>query len=316
MANLSWLGRTELLVGTEGVLRLNEAHVLVVGLGGVGSFAAEFIARAGIGEMTIVDGDVVDPSNRNRQLPALATTHGVSKAEWMAERIIAINPEIILHVRKDFLTPEKADEICQAARYHFVMDCIDSITPKLHLIASAKRCGLNIVSSMGAGGKLDPTRIKVADINDTYTDHFATHIRKRLKIKGICHNLITVFSDEPAPKEALMLTDGSNFKKSAYGTISYVPAAFGGVCASVVIRSILGEPIPLHKNKDLDAMKKRRAAFKRGQEAKAKKSQKGIANPKLNSQNGHSPSENGVLKTKKTKLETVQTGGIFWNEGL
>ena len=261
MSNLAWLSRTELLVGTEGVEKLNKSHVLVIGLGGVGSFAAEFVARAGVGEMTIVDGDVVDPTNRNRQLPALSTNHGVSKADIMAERIKAINPEIVLHVRKDFLTPEKADEICQSANFDYVMDCIDSITPKLYLIASAKRQGLKIVSSMGAGGKIDATRIKVADLRDTNTCHFALCVRKRLKKKGIMRGLVTVFSDEPAPKEALMMTDGSNFKRSAYGTISYLPAAFGGVCASVVIRDLLGMPIPLYKDKAIEEMKRRKKAF-------------------------------------------------------
>ena len=257
MTSPPWLSRTTLLVGEAKVIRLLEAHVLVVGLGGVGSFAAEFIARAGVGEMTIVDGDVIDPTNRNRQLPALATTHGQSKAALMAERLMAINPDIKLHVRNDFLTPEKADEICQAAKYHYVMDCIDSITPKLHLIAAAKRHNLPIVSSMGAGGKLDPTRIRVADICDTHVDHFALHMRKRLKKKGIRKDLISVFSDEAAPHSALMLTDGTNYKKSAYGTISYLPAAFGGACASVVIRGLMGDPIELYQNKALEDMKKR-----------------------------------------------------------
>ena len=261
MADLSWLSRTSLLIGEEKVVALNKAHVLVVGLGGVGSFAAEFIARAGVGEMTIVDGDVVDPSNRNRQLPALATTHGISKADLMAERLTAINPEIKLHVIKEFLSPSMADEICHKADYDFVMDCIDSLTPKLYLIVAAKNRGLNIVSSMGAGGKMDPTRLKVADLQDTHNCHFATQIRKRLKSKGVTHGLITVFSDEPAPPEALMHTDGSNFKRSAYGTISYLPAAFGGVCASVVIRSLLGQPIELYQDKGIDGMKKRRKAF-------------------------------------------------------
>lgn len=258
MSNLSWLSRSALLIGGDGISLLNSKHVLVVGLGGVGSFAAEYIARAGVGEMTIVDGDVVDPTNRNRQLPALATNHGVSKADIMAERITAINPEIKLHVVKDFLTPDKADEICQSADFDYVMDCIDSITPKLYLITAAKKRGLKIVSSMGAGGKMDPTRLRVADLRDTHTCHFSLHIRKRLKKKGINRGLITVFSDEPSPKESLIMTDGSNFKKSAYGTISYLPAAFGGVCASVVIRDLLGMKIPLYRNKDIDEMKKRR----------------------------------------------------------
>lgn len=251
------------MVGETSVDILQKSHVLVVGLGGVGSFAAEFIARAGVGEMTIVDGDVVDPTNRNRQLPALATNHGESKAEWMANRLTAINPEIILHVRKDFLTPDKADEICQAAKYDYVMDCIDSITPKIFLIMSAKRNNLPIVSSMGAGGKMDPTRIKIADLYDTYTDHFSLLLRKRLRRQGMAAGLISVFSDEPSPKSAIMLTDGSNFKKSAYGTISYLPAAFGGACASVVIRGLIGEKIDLHKNKKLDDMKKKRVDWKK-----------------------------------------------------
>jgi tRNA threonylcarbamoyladenosine dehydratase len=261
MSDLSWLSRSSLLVGEENVALLNSKHVLVVGLGGVGSFAAEFIARAGVGEMTIVDGDVVDPTNRNRQLPALATNHGVSKADIMAERLTAINPDIKLHVIKDFLTPDKAEDICKIAPYDYVMDCIDSVSPKLYLIVAAKNQGLKIVSSMGAGGKMDPTRLRVADLRDTHVCHFSLIIRKRLKKKGINRGLITVFSDEPAPKESLIMTDGSNFKKSAYGTISYLPAAFGGVCASVVIRDLLGMEIPLYRNKELDEMKKRRKSF-------------------------------------------------------
>jgi tRNA threonylcarbamoyladenosine dehydratase len=261
MSDLSWLSRSSLLVGEDNVVLLNSKHVLVVGLGGVGSFAAEFIARAGVGEMTIVDGDVVDPTNRNRQLPALATNHGVSKADIMAERLTAINPDIKLHVIKDFLTPDKAEDICKIAPYDYVMDCIDSVSPKLYLIVAAKNQGLKIVSSMGAGGKMDPTRLRVADLRDTHVCHFSLIIRKRLKKKGINRGLITVFSDEPAPKESLIMTDGSNFKKSAYGTISYLPAAFGGVCASVVIRDLLGMEIPLYRNKELDEMKKRRKSF-------------------------------------------------------
>jgi tRNA threonylcarbamoyladenosine dehydratase len=261
MSDLSWLSRSSLLVGEDNVALLNSKHVLVVGLGGVGSFAAEFIARAGVGEMTIVDGDVVDPTNRNRQLPALATNHGVSKADIMAERLTAINPDIKLHVIKDFLTPDKAEEICKVAPYDYVMDCIDSVSPKLYLIVAAKNAGLKIVSSMGAGGKVDPTRLRVADLRDTHVCHFSLIIRKRLKKKGINRGLITVFSDEPAPKESLIMTDGSNFKKSAYGTISYLPAAFGGVCASVVIRDLIGIEIPLYRNKELDEMKKRRKSF-------------------------------------------------------
>jgi tRNA A37 threonylcarbamoyladenosine dehydratase len=242
MSDLSWLSRSELLVGKSGIDKLQKAHVLVVGLGGVGSFAAEFICRSGVGEMTIVDGDVVDPSNRNRQLPALFTTHGVSKAEWMAERLLAINPDLKLHVIKEFLTPDACQELMKNS-YDYVMDCIDSVTPKLTLIREAYLSGKRIVSSMGAGGKTDPTKIRVADLYETYTCKLAFYIRKRVKKLGVAKGVRAVFSTEDMDKDSLIMTDGSNYKQSAYGTISYLPAAFGGVAASVVIRDLLEIPV-------------------------------------------------------------------------
>ncbi len=243
-----WLSRTALLVGAEKVQTLKNSRVLIVGLGGVGSFAAEFICRAGVGAMTIVDGDVVDPSNRNRQLPALSSTHGQSKADLMGARLLDINPDLKLSIRKEFLSPEKAAEICDD-HYDYVVDAIDSLTPKIYLINAAFERGLPIVSSMGAGGKMDPTKIKVAKLVDTKICHFALMIRKRIKDPDIRANLTTVFSDEPYAPDSLMMTDGSNYKKSAYGTISYLPAAFGGVCASVVLRGLLGEEIVLFKDR-------------------------------------------------------------------
>lgn len=240
MSDMSWLSRTELLIGPAKVEKLQKSHVLVVGMGGVGSFAAEFICRAGVGEMTIVDGDVVEPSNRNRQLPALATTHGQSKADIMGERLLAINPDLKLHVRHEFITPDTAPEILNTP-YDYVVDAIDSLTPKITLICAAKERKMKIVSSMGAGGKLDPTHIKVVDISKTYNCPFAQFIRVRLRKMGIHRGVKTVFSPEVVVKESLMMTDGSRYKKSAYGTISYLPAAFGGVCASVVIRALIHE---------------------------------------------------------------------------
>lgn len=180
MSDLSWLSRSALLVGDEGIATLQNKHVLVIGLGGVGSFAAEFICRAGVGEMTIVDGDVVDPSNRNRQLPALATNHGVSKAEIMQERLLAINPALKLHVINSFLTPEKCREILDI-KYDYVMDCIDSVMPKITLLSTALEKNVPIVSSMGAGGKLNPTRLRITYLPDTYQCVFASYIRKRLR---------------------------------------------------------------------------------------------------------------------------------------
>jgi tRNA threonylcarbamoyladenosine dehydratase len=238
MKDLSWLSRTELLVGEEKLMKLVNAHVLVVGLGGVGSFVAEFIARAGVGKMTIVDGDVVDPSNRNRQLPALATNHGESKADIMETRLKQINPEIEIIVVKDFMLPEKMQDLL-SVKYDYVVDAIDSLMPKLKLLSIAFFSNQRIVSSMGAGGKLDPTLVRVADISDTYQDKLAFYVRKRLRKFNIHGGIKAVFSPEVNVKESLMYTDGSKFKRSAFGTISYLPAAFGGACASVVIRDIL-----------------------------------------------------------------------------
>ena len=212
---------------------------MVVGLGGVGSFAAEFIARSGIGKMTIIDGDTVDPSNRNRQLPALATNHGEPKALIMKERLLAINPALNLQVVQEFVNPEMVKQQL-ATKPDYIIDAIDSITPKLTFIQLALESGLRVVSSMGAGAKLDPTRLQVVDIADTYNCPFAQQIRKQLKSKyGIRKGLKVVFSPEKPIKESLMLTDGRNYKKSAYGTISYLPATFGAVAASVVIRELI-----------------------------------------------------------------------------
>lgn len=238
MSDLKWLSRTELLIGKEKLMKLQNAHVLVVGMGGVGSFAAEFICRGGVGAMTIVDGDVVDPSNRNRQLPALVTTHGLSKADVMAERLLAINPELKLTVIKEFITPDRAEQLLSEP-FDYVVDAIDSITPKVTFIKTAYEKKVKIVSSMGAGAKLDPTQLRVVDISETYNCPFAQYVRKRLRELGIRTGVKTVFSAEKHIKESLMYTDGSNFKKSAYGTISYLPATFGSVCASVVIRDLM-----------------------------------------------------------------------------
>ncbi len=219
---------------------------MVVGLGGVGSYAAEFIARGGIGKMTIIDGDTVDPTNRNRQLPALATNHGVSKALIMKERLLAINPELELNVVQDFVNPEMV--LSQLAnKPDYIIDAIDSITPKLTFIKMAMESGIPLVSSMGAGAKLDPTRLRVVDISKTYNCPFAQQIRKQLKTRyGIRKGLKVVFSPEEPIRESLMLTDGRNYKKSAYGTISYLPATFGSVAASVVIRDLIADAATDH----------------------------------------------------------------------
>lgn len=236
--DISWLSRTQLLIGEEALLKLTRSHVMVVGLGGVGSYAAEFIARSGVGKMTIIDGDVVDPTNRNRQLPALATNHGVSKALIMEERLKAINPELKLNVIKEFINPEMVlQQLTEKPDY--VIDAIDSITPKITFIRTAYENKIKMVSSMGAGAKLDPTQLKVVDISKTWNCPFAQQVRKNLKKYNIRKGIKVVFSPENPIKESLMLTDGKNYKKSAYGTISYLPAVFGAVTSSVVIRDLI-----------------------------------------------------------------------------
>lgn len=235
-----WLERTDLLVTTENLQKLQNTNVLIVGLGGVGSFAAEFIARAGVGKMTIVDGDVVDITNVNRQLQALHSTVKMSKAELMEQRLRDINPALELTAITQFLNPEQTTEIVYSQDFDYVLDCIDSITPKLNLIKAAKEKGCKIMSSMGAGGKIDSTRIQYADLSRTHMCPFAYYIRKRLRKEGVYSGVMTVFSDEIPNKDSIKVTDGTNFKRSFYGTISYIPALFGLNMASWVIRDACG----------------------------------------------------------------------------
>ncbi len=242
MTDRSWLSRTELLIGKEKLQELEHKHVLVIGLGGVGSYAAEFIARGGVGQMTIVDGDVVDPTNRNRQLPALATNHGEPKALIMKDRLLAINPDLNLRVVQSFIMPDMVEELL-SIKYDYVIEAIDSITPKIMVLTTAYEKKQNIVSSMGAGGKFDTTRLQVTDISETHTCRLAKYVRKRLHRKGVFTGIKAVFSDEHIVKESLIKTDGTNFKKSAYGTISYLPATFGATCASVVLRALTGQKV-------------------------------------------------------------------------
>jgi tRNA threonylcarbamoyladenosine dehydratase len=235
-----WLERTELLVTKENLEKLQNTNVLIVGLGGVGSFAAEFIARAGVGKMTIVDGDVVDITNVNRQLPALHSTVKKSKAELMRDRILDINPSIDLMMINQFLNPEDTVKVVNDQPYDYVLDCIDSITPKLHLIKTAKEKGCKIISSMGAGGKIDSMKIKYADISRTHACPFAFYIRKRLRKEGVDGGVMAVFSEEKPNYESIKQTDGTNYKRSFYGTISYIPALFGLHMASYVISDVCG----------------------------------------------------------------------------
>jgi len=236
-----WQERAELLFKPEGLNNLKNANVLVVGVGGVGSFAAEFLARAGVGNLTIVDGDVVDITNINRQLPALHSTVGLSKIDVVGNRLLDINPELNLTKVQEFLSPERAFEIVEE-KYDYVLDCIDSVTPKLNLIIGAKRKRVKIISSMGAGGKMEAAKVKVADITNTVNCMFAKTIRRRLKEYKI-DKLKVVFSSEIQDESSLKMTDGSNYKKSFYGTNSYMPGLFGLYMAETVIRYIIKKEV-------------------------------------------------------------------------
>ena len=204
----NWLERTELLLGSEKLELLRNAHVLVVGLGGVGAYAAEMIARAGVGRMTVVARD--------------------------------INPGIGLTVVAKSIKDEETYILLDAARYDYVVDAIDTLSPKLALIAASLERGLPLVSSMGAGAKTDPTKLEIADISKTHHCPLAHMLRKRLHKIGIRRGFRAVFSPEPMREGAIILCEEQN-KKSNVGTISYIPALFGIGCASVVIRDLIGE---------------------------------------------------------------------------
>lgn len=233
-----WKQRTQLLLGEEKMQRMAAAHVLVVGLGGVGAYAAEMICRAGVGRMTIVDADTVQPSNINRQLPALHSTVGRSKVEVLAERYKEINPDLELTVLPVFLKDESIPELLDAAEYSFIIDAIDTLSPKCFLIYHALQRRIKIVSSMGAGAKSDITQVRFADVWDTYHCGLSKAVRKRLQKMGVRRKLPVVFSTEQADPKAVVLTEDEMNKKSTCGTVSYMPAVFGCYLAEYVIKRL------------------------------------------------------------------------------
>ncbi len=236
----SWLERTELLLGEEKLNILAHSNVLVVGLGGVGAYAAEMIARAGVSRMTIADADCVSESNINRQLVALHSTVGRQKAEILSARLRDINPEIELTVVNEYIRDALTYELLDSAKFDFVVDCIDTLSPKIALILGALERGIPLVSSMGAGAKTDPTQLEIKDISKTHHCPLAHMLRKRLHRVGVRKGFKAVFSPEPMREGAMILCEEQN-KKSNVGTISYIPALFGIGCASVVIRTLIGE---------------------------------------------------------------------------
>lgn len=227
-------------MGEEKLALLQGANVLVVGLGGVGAYAAEMIARAGVGRMTIADADRVGATNINRQLVALHSTIGLEKSEVLAARLRDINPEIELTVISKYIKDELTDELLDSAQFDYIVDCIDTLSPKVALIKGALDREIPLVSSMGAGAKSDPTLMEIKDISKSHHCPLAHMLRKRLHKVGIRKGFKAVFSPEPIREGAMILCEEQN-KKSNVGTISYIPALFGIGCASVVIRDLIGE---------------------------------------------------------------------------
>ena len=234
----NWQERTELLIGLENLNKLKNAHVLVVGLGGVGAYAAESICRAGIGEITIVDGDLIHPSNKNRQLIALESTMGKPKAETIGARLLDINPSLKLHIIQEYIKDDRMIEILDKP-YDYVVDAIDTLSPKVFLIYHSVQKGLKIVSSLGSGARLDPTKIKIADLSKSYNCKLGFVLRKRLRKLGVTKGVKVVFSEDKADQNAVIVDEPGENKKSTVGTISYMPPIYGCMCASVVIRELI-----------------------------------------------------------------------------
>ena len=237
-----WQTRSCLLLGEKKLNLLREKKVLIVGLGGVGAYAAEMICRAGVGKMTIIDGDYIEETNRNRQLPALIKTEGHSKAEVMQERLLQINPELDLTAKHLFIKDQLTDQLLEE-KFDYVIDAIDSLSPKLNLVMKAFKKGYPVISSMGAGGKTDPTKVSINDISKSYNCKLAKALRKRLHRFGIRKGIKVVFSPEDIDKNAVFAYEDpeTGISGSCVGTISYMPAIFGCCCASVVIKNLLKE---------------------------------------------------------------------------
>ena len=235
----NWKERTELLLKKEGIDKLLNSSVLVVGLGGVGAYAAEMLCRAGVGTMRIIDADTIHPSNRNRQLLALKSTDGKSKALLMKQRLLDINPELKIQADEMFLKDELTEQVL-AQGYDYIIDAIDSLAPKMILIATALEQEIPIISSMGSGGKTNPSKIRIADFSETYNDKLARMLRKRMHKRGIYSGFKVVFSSEKTNPNSVKFVEDEMNKKTTVGTISYMPPLFGSFMAAEVIRDIVG----------------------------------------------------------------------------
>ena len=233
-----WKIRTSLLFGEEMLNKFNNANILIVGLGGVGAYAAEYLCRAGIGNLTIIDGDKIDTTNRNRQLPALSSTTGKRKVDIVEARLRDINPEANITSIDEFICDERISEILQSQPFDYVIDAIDSLSPKLHLILSCLELKLNFISSMGAGGKIDPSQVKVTDISKSYHCGLARALRKRLHRRGVYKGVKVVFSPEERKSPAIQ-DKTESVANTVVGTVSYMPSVFGCYCSAEAIKECL-----------------------------------------------------------------------------
>ena len=228
--------RTSFLVGDDGIKKLNNSNIIVFGVGGVGSFTVEALARAGVGNITIVDFDDVDITNINRQIPALHSTVGRYKVDVMEERILDINPNINIKKIRSLYNKDTSDEIL-TERYDYVVDAIDMVSSKIHLIETCEKKGLKIISSMGMGNKLDPTKIVVTDIHKTSTCPLAKVMRKELRDRGINKLKVVYSTEQPIELKKKVM----NGRKVTPGSVSFVPSVGGLIIASVIVNELLGQ---------------------------------------------------------------------------
>jgi len=232
-----WMSRTELLLGSDKLNKLRDKNVLVVGLGGVGGICAEMIVRSGVGNITIVDADTVEESNRNRQIAALISTNSQTKAEVLGKRLLDINSDLNLKIIPQYIKDKITTNILESEQYDYVADCIDTLTPKTYLVKHCVDMKIKVISSLGAGGKVDPSQVRIADISESYNCKLGYYFRKKLHYMGIYKGVPVVFSTEMADKSMIKLAE-SGPKKSIIGTISYMPTIFGCFIASKIIRDL------------------------------------------------------------------------------
>ena len=238
MQENGWQQRTEILMGKEGVNALSEAKVAVIGLGGVGAYAAEMLCRAGVGSLILLDSDVVSLTNKNRQLLASDSTIGRSKCEVMSSRLKDINGAVMLTEINEYLEPDNVEQLIGKLQIDLLIDAIDTLSPKIALIKYCREKGIPLVSSMGAGAKYDATAVRLADISRSYNCPLAYILRKKLRKEGISKGFDVVFSEELPQKDAIIPVEERN-KKSMTGTVSYLPAVFGCVCAQAAIEYLI-----------------------------------------------------------------------------